>query len=90
MEHDAPPALRERLAKARGVKESVIVEIRRIVSALGPQALERLGLSAALRRLGARFGKMHPAAIRMRLPRRLPALPAGAQEAVYRVSQNAS
>ena len=87
MERVAPPGLREQLAKARGITESVIVEIRRIVSALGPQVLERLGLPAALRHLGARFEKMHPAAIRMRLPRRLPTLPAGAQEAIYRVSQ---
>ena len=87
MERDAPPGFRERLGMARGVTESVITEIRRIVSALGPQVLERLGLPAALRHLGARFQKMHPASVEMRLPKRLPPLAADAQEAVYRVSQ---
>jgi two-component system sensor histidine kinase UhpB len=87
MERDAPPGFRERLGMARGVTESVITEIRRIVSALGPQVLERLGLPAALRHLAARFQNMHPAAMEMRLPKRLPTLSADAQEAVYRVSQ---
>ena len=76
MERDAPPALRSQLGAARGVAETAITEIRRIVSALSPAVLERLGLAAALRHLGARFGKMHSAAIALRIPRRIPALPA--------------
>jgi signal transduction histidine kinase len=87
MERDAPPALRASLATAREVAQSAVTEIRRIVSALSPQVLERLGLAAALRHLGARFRKMHPAAINMRMPRQFPALPHAVEEAVYRVAQ---
>jgi signal transduction histidine kinase len=87
MERDAPPALRSQLGAARGVAESAIVEIRRIVSALSPAVLERLGLAAALRHLGVRFGKMHSAVIALRIPRRIPALPSAVEEAIYRVAQ---
>jgi signal transduction histidine kinase len=87
MERNAPPALREPLAGARGVAESAITEIRRIVSALSPQVLERLGLRAALRHLTARFQKMHPAAIDLRITAKLPVFPPSTQEALYRVAQ---
>ncbi len=89
MEREAPPALRTSLAAARGVAESAVTEIRRIVAALSPQVLERLGLAAALRHLGGRFRKMHPAALALRLPKQLPALPLAAEEAIYRVAQEA-
>lgn len=87
MERQAAPELREPLGNARVVTESVITEIRRIVSALGPQVLERLGLSPALRQLGARFQKMHSARLRMLLPKRLPQLPPRVEQTVYRVCQ---
>lgn len=87
MERDATAALRAPLGAARGVVESAIGEIRRIVSALSPQVLERLGLAAALRHLGARFAKMHPAVIELRIPYRVRALPSAVEEAVYRVAQ---
>jgi signal transduction histidine kinase len=87
MERDAPPALRSQLGSARGVAETTIMEIRRIVSALSPAVLERLGLAAALRHLGTRFGKMHSAAIALRIPRKIPALPSAVEEAIYRVAQ---
>jgi signal transduction histidine kinase len=87
MERDAPPALRAPLAAVRGIAETAIAEIRRIVSALSPAVLERLGLAAALRHLGARFGKMHPAAVALHIPRKIPALPSAIEEAIYRVAQ---
>jgi signal transduction histidine kinase len=87
MEREAPPGLRTGLANARTVAESVVTEIRRIVAALSPQLLERLGLAAALRHLAARFQKMHPAAVSLRMPRVLPSLPPATEEAIYRVVQ---
>jgi signal transduction histidine kinase len=87
MERDAQPPLRESLASARSVVETAVTEIRRIVAALSPQVLERLGLAAALRHLGARFGKMHSAAITLRIPKLLPQLPPAMDEAIYRVAQ---
>jgi signal transduction histidine kinase len=89
MERDAPPALRTALGAARAVAESAVTEIRRIVAALSPQVLERLGLAAALRHLGGRFRKMHPAALAVRMPRQLPTLPPASEEAIYRVAQEA-
>lgn len=87
VERVAPRELREQIGNARTIAESAITEIRRIVTALGPQVLERLGLAAALRHLGARFQKMHPAAVEVRIPKQLPPLSSAAREAIYRVSQ---
>jgi signal transduction histidine kinase len=87
MEREAPPELREPLGASRRVAESTIEEIRRIVAALSPQLLERLGLPAALRHLGGRFLKMHPAGLDMRMPKSLPPIPTPVAEAVYRVTQ---
>jgi signal transduction histidine kinase len=87
MERDAPESLKRRLAEARGVAEGSISELRRIIAALSPALLERLGLEPALRQLAARFRKLHPCALRARIA--LPAEPLAlpAQEVIYRVVQ---
>jgi signal transduction histidine kinase len=87
MERDAGPDLRRRLADARELAEHTVDELRRIVSALSPAVLERLGLDAALRHLAARFGKMHPAAVQMETSGKWEDLPRQTQEVIYRVSQ---
>lgn len=87
LEREAPECVRGPLAESRGLVESAIQEIRRIVSALSPQVLERLGLPAALRHLGGRFAKMHPATLEMRIPQKLQALGPATAEAVYRITQ---
>src|SRR6202050_1376622 len=87
MQRDAPAALRERLAESRGVAESAVTEIRRIVAALSPSVLERLGLRAALRHLAARFRKMNPATLQMRMKLRPRQLSQPIQEVIYRVAQ---
>jgi signal transduction histidine kinase len=87
MERDAPPAFCTKLAGARGIAEMAIMEIRRIVVALSPALLERLGLAAALRHLSARFAKMHSASVALRIPRRIPPLPRAVEEVIYRVAQ---
>jgi len=65
MERSAPPELRVRLAEARETTERTVTELRRIIAALSPAVLERLGLERALRQLGARFRKMHPSGLRI-------------------------
>jgi signal transduction histidine kinase len=87
MQRDAPAALRERLAESRGVAESVVTEIRRIVAALSPSVLERLGLPAAMRHLAARFRKMDAATLQMRIALAGKPLPPAMEEVVYRVAQ---
>ncbi len=91
LEHDAPAALRARLAEARGIAERTVLDLRRIVSALSPAVLERLGLDAAIRHLVARFHRLHPQGnpveIRTRLRLSSEPLPMQIQEVIYRVTQ---
>jgi signal transduction histidine kinase len=89
LEREAPPPLRPRLRQARRALEGTIGELRRIVAALGPAVLERLGLRAAIRQLAGRFRKGYPAAIGVRLGAAAVVLPAEAQEVIYRVAQEA-
>jgi len=87
MERQAPAEMRPRVAEARRIAERTVDEIRRIVAALSPAVLERLGLKAALRQLGARFRRLHPAGLRLRISGVWEDLPRQTQEVIYRVSQ---
>ncbi|MBZ5625218.1 MAG: GAF domain-containing sensor histidine kinase [Acidobacteriia bacterium] len=87
IERDAPDSLRPRLQDARGVAERTVAELRRIVAALSPAVLERLGLEPALRQLTARFRKTHPAEVRLRISVPSQPLPMQIQEVIYRVAQ---
>src|SRR5579883_2064486 len=88
LERAAPAPLSAPLAEARLAVETIIGELRRIVAALSPAVLERLGLEAAIRHLAARFRQAGKAGIRMRIAP-LAALPMETQEVVYRVAQEA-
>jgi len=83
-----PAALAPRLADARGIAEGAVGELRRIVAALSPAVLERLGLAAALRNLLARFAPCTEPQVRARIT-----APSGLarpqEEAIYRVAQEA-
>ncbi|HEX3743241.1 MAG TPA: sensor histidine kinase [Bryobacteraceae bacterium] len=87
MERDAGAVMKRRLATAREIAESTVEELRRIVAALSPSVLERLGLEAAVRQLAVRFGKMHSAAIRVRFAGDCAGLSRQRQEVIYRVAQ---
>ena len=89
LERDAPAELKPRLTEARGIAETSVSELRRIIAALGPAVLERLGLERALRQLAARFRHLHPCTFRARIS--LPAEPIAlpAQEVIYRIVQEA-
>jgi signal transduction histidine kinase len=84
---DAPEPLRARLAESCDLAGRTAVELRRIVAALSPALLERLGLETAVRQLTARFGKIHSARVRLRvhLPNKPISRPVA--EVVYRVAQ---
>ena len=73
-----------RLARWRRERSS---DLRRIVAALSPAVLERLGLGPAVRQLGARFRKMHPADLRLRISVPSAPLPMAIQQVIYRVAQ---
>jgi signal transduction histidine kinase len=87
MERDAPVPLARRLREARGIVEKTVDELRRIVAALSPEVLERLGLESALRHLAGRFQKMHPARLRLRIDKPATALASPVQQVIYRVAQ---
>jgi two-component system sensor histidine kinase NreB len=69
------------------VAEQIVNELRRMVRALSPAVLDRLGLERALRQLAGRFHKMHPAAVRLRFGGSNGDLAKPAQEVIYRVAQ---
>jgi signal transduction histidine kinase len=89
VERDAPAPLRPRLREIRRATERTIVEMRRIVAALSPAVLDRLGLEAALRRLAERTSASHKARVGLRIQGDGNAIPEPARDVVYRVAQEA-
>jgi len=87
LEKTAPPGIRPRVAEARAATERIIHEIRRIVAALAPSAVEELGLPAAIRRLSARFRKLYPVKLRLRLAPSRARLSRETENAIYRAVQ---
>jgi signal transduction histidine kinase len=87
LEREAAPKLQPLLAEARAITERTVVELRRIIAALSPTVLDRLGLERALRQLAARFQKMHGARLRISIPAGAGAVSAQKQEVIYRVAQ---
>ena len=87
LERDAATEMKARLAETREIAAHTVVQLRRIIAALGPEMLERLGLEAAVRHLVARFAKSHPAAVRVRISLGEAAISHRAQEVLYRVAQ---
>ncbi|HEY1184713.1 MAG TPA: sensor histidine kinase [Bryobacteraceae bacterium] len=89
MERGADPPMRACLEEARGVLERTVVELRRIIAALSPAVLERLGLARALHLLAGRFGKTFSAGVRVRVSSHLEDLPPSLQQVIYRIAQEA-
>jgi signal transduction histidine kinase len=87
IERDAPERLRPRLSAVRELAGRTTVELRRIVAALSPSVLERLGLPTALRLLIKRFRYSHGAQTRYRASLSSERLPRAEQEVIYRVAQ---
>jgi signal transduction histidine kinase len=63
-------------------------DVRRLVYALRPPALDDLGLVAALGQEAGRYGQAGPL-IRLSAPEKLPSLPAAVEVAAYRIVQEA-
>src|ERR1035437_1392075 len=87
IERDAPVPLRPRLAETRAIAERAVADLRRVVAALSPAVLDRLGLDSALRQMAARFRKTHPADVRLRISVPASELSKPIQEVIYRVAQ---
>jgi signal transduction histidine kinase len=87
IERDAPELLRPRLAETRALVGRTVEGLRRLIAALSPAGLDRLGLESVLRQLAARFRKVHPAGLRLRIAALSESLPTRTQEVIYRVAQ---
>ena len=87
IERDAPERLGPRLSAARELASHITVELRRIIAALSPSVLERLGLPTTLRLLVRRFRHTHGISVEYHAGPVPPALPRPAQEVIYRVAQ---
>ena len=87
LEREVADNVRPQLREAQASAETIIRELRRIVAALSPALLEKLGLTAAIRHLTARFRHTATASVRVRITPGTDALPMEMQEVIYRVAQ---
>ena len=76
------------LDELHGHIQAAVLDIRRLVNALRPPALDDLGLVAALRE-GARHYEDVGLTVEFNAPEPLPALPAAVEVAAYRIAQEA-
>ena len=87
LERQAPESRRGRLGESRDLAGRTAVELRRVVAALSPSVLDRLGLEAAIRHLAGRFRRTHAAELRLRASLGTGPLCPQTEEAIYRVVQ---
>jgi signal transduction histidine kinase len=83
-----PAAARELLRELKRQVQSAVTDIRRLVYALRPPALDDLGLLGAIRETAAQHGA-NGLRVSVQAPEALPPLPAAVEVAVYRIVQEA-
>jgi len=76
----------EKLGETRKVVEDVIVEMRRLISALSPSTLQMLGLPAGIRQFVKNLGHTFPGRVKMRMTD-VEDLPEGSKTMMYRLVQ---
>ncbi len=89
LQKELPPEaqpLQGKVGEALEVIDGTIRDMRRLISALSPSVLERLGLAAALRQFATNFGRTFPVHVRLKLPRLGP-LPQDTEIMLYRLVQ---
>jgi two-component system NarL family sensor kinase len=92
-----PERAMDLLEKLKIDVEQALVEVRSVVEALRPPAIDELGLVCAIRQYGARFGgtgayhqaAAGPIAMDVRAPASMPQIPAAIEVAVYRIATEA-
>ena len=83
-----PPAAAALVRDVKAQAQAAIAEIRRVVYALRPPALDDLGLAGALREQVSRYDGSG-LELRVDVPDVLPSLPAAVEVATYRIAQEA-
>ena len=84
-----PAAARALLEDSRTEIQHAVADVRRLVYALRPPALDELGLVKALREQAEKLGAAKRPRIEIEAPEPLPPLPAAVEVAVYRISLEA-
>ena len=87
--HATPARANAAFEEAREAARGAIEEVRRIVRDLRPEALDDLGLSAALGALGRSFERQSGVVVERRLSSDLPRLSPEQELVVYRIAQEA-
>jgi len=83
----APPDLRDDVLSARRFTSATLDDVRRLARELRPEALDQLGLVAALASLCKRFSEHSGLSVDCSLERELPPLGEDAELVIYRVAQ---
>lgn len=83
-----PDRAAELIGSLRGAATEAIADVRRLVYALRPPALEELGLVGALRRHAEKLDG-GPPTVTVHAPQELPPLPAAVEAAAYRIGVEA-
>jgi signal transduction histidine kinase len=83
-----PGRARHLLAELKAQSETAVLDIRRLIYALRPPALDDLGLVAALGQDAAQY-QTSGLQITLQVPAPLPELPAAVEVAAYRIAQEA-
>lgn len=83
-----PVAARALIRGLKAQSQSAVTDIRRLVYALRPPALDDLGLVGAIRETAAQYGA-NGLLVSVEIPKELPPLPAAVEVAAYRIAQEA-
>jgi signal transduction histidine kinase len=84
-----PSAAEAAASELRDEIRAAVADIRRLVYALRPPALDELGLAGALRALAAQYQSPDGPRLTVEAPEPLPPLPAAVEVAAYRITQEA-
>jgi signal transduction histidine kinase len=84
-----PAAAAALLGDARSGIQDAVADVRRLVYALRPPALDELGLVGALREQAGRLGAADRPRVEVHGPEELPRLPAAVEVAAYRIALEA-
>lgn len=83
-----PAAARALIHSLKAQSQSAVADIRRLVYALRPPALDDLGLIGAIRETAAQYNA-NGLLVSVEIPKDLPTLPAAVEVAAYRIAQEA-